>query len=227
MSAATAFESHELSRFLSQRRTTDSRAATMTGMGTRLGKWIITDDDYPRFLDLLHDYLFTNRGRPMAFVEQPRRGEPKPLLIDLDFKYSSDSGLVRVFNLEQIHEFCKILVEGLGVFFNIEEYAELRFFVTLRPAPYASSGQRKDGIHILCPDIGLCDEKQKVIRNWMISQSAIERCFSGTGYTNEPKDIYDESMVRKQGWIFYGESKPNIPPYSLSSVFTYSPEGGE
>jgi phage/plasmid-associated DNA primase len=199
----------------------------MTGMGQRLGKWIITDADYSRFLDLLHDYLFTKRGRPMAFVEQPRRGEPKPLLIDLDFKYSSDSGLVRVFTLEQIHEFCKLLVEGLGVFFSLEDYSELRFFVTLRPAPYASSGQRKDGIHIMCPDIGLADEKQRVIRNWMISQSAIERCFAGTGYTNEPTDIYDESMVRKQGWIFYGESKPNIPPYSLASVFTYSPEGGD
>lgn len=40
---------------------------------------------------------------------------------------------------------------------------------------------------------------------------------------NKPEDIYDESMVRKQGWIFYGESKPNIPPYALQGVFKYTP----
>lgn len=218
-----AFETHELARFLAQRQTSDSRAATMTGMGSKTGKWIISDDDYPRFLDLMHDYLFVKRGRPMAFVEQPRRGEPKPLLIDLDFKYSNQSGLVRTFTLDHIKSFCQMLVDGLRIFFSVQDYEELRFFVTLRPAPYASAGLRKDGIHILCPDMGLGEEKQRVIRNWMISQDCIGRCFADTAYTNEPTDIYDESMVRKQGWIFYGESKPNIPPYKLAAVFKYSP----
>jgi hypothetical protein len=196
-------------------------------MGQRIGKWIVTDADYPKFLDLMHDYLFVKRGRPMAFVEQPRRGEPKPLLIDLDFKYSAETSLVRAFTLEQIKSFCQLLVEGLNIFFGVQDYEEMRFFVTLRPAPYASGGARKDGIHILCPDIALSDEKQKVLRNWVLSQDGIAACFPETGYTNEPADIYDESMVRKQGWIFYGESKPNIPPYKLAAVFTYSGQNDE
>ena len=57
----------------------------------------------------------------------------------------------------------------------------------------------------------------------MLSQDAVGACFPGTGYVNKPEDIYDESMVRKQGWIFYGESKPNIPPYTLQGVFKYTP----
>ena len=118
-----------------------------------------------------------------------------------------------------------MLVNGLQIFFGVTEFESLRFFVTLRQGPYASGGSRKDGVHILCPDLALVDEKQKVLRNWMMSQDAIGRCFSGTGYVNEPKDIYDESMVRKQGWIFYGDSKPNIPPYLLAKVFKYTPEG--
>ena len=192
-------------------------------MGEKKGKWLISDDDYPRFLDLMHDYLFVKKGRTMAFVEQPRKGEPKPLLIDLDFQYPAGTGLVRTFTLEQIRSFCQMLVNGLHIFFGVTDFECLRFFVTLRPAPYSSGQVRKDGVHIMCPDIALADEKQKVIRNWMLSQGAIESCFPGTGYVNQPKDIYDESMVRKQGWIFYGESKPNIPPYTLASVFKYSP----
>jgi len=221
--ATHGFDSHELSRFLARRWATDPKTATMTGMGEKKGKWFITDADYPQFMDLMHDYLFVKKGRTMAFVEQPKKGEPKPLLIDLDFKYPPEASLVRTFTLEQIRSFCQQLVNGLQIFFGATEFEYLRFFVTLRPAPYSSGQARKDGIHILCPDIALADEKQKVIRNWMLSQDAVGSCFSGTGYVNKPEDIYDESMVRKQGWIFYGESKPNIPPYALQGVFKYTP----
>lgn len=223
MSHNHPYDSHELSHFIQNHRATDPKTASMTGMGEKKGKWLISDDDYPRFLDLMHDYLFVKKGRTMAFVEQPRKGEPKPLLIDLDFQYPAGTGLVRTFTLEQIRSFCQMLVNGLHIFFGVTDFECLRFFVTLRPAPYSSGQVRKDGVHIMCPDIALADEKQKVIRNWMLSQGAIESCFPGTGYVNQPKDIYDESMVRKQGWIFYGESKPNIPPYTLASVFKYSP----
>jgi phage/plasmid-associated DNA primase len=225
------FQKHELSRFLSQRVTSQGQAATMTGMGVQKGKWLISDADYPRFYELLNDYLFVKRGRPMGFVEQPRKGAPKPLLVDLDFKYSAETSLTRAFTLEQIRSFCQKMVDGLRIFFGVTDYELLRFFVTLRPAPYASAGVRKDGVHILCPDIALSDEKQKVLRNWMLSQNAIRACFEGTGFIDDeregPEQIYDESMVRKQGWIFYGESKPNIPPYSLAAVFAYRPEADE
>lgn len=219
------YDRHELSKFLATRHAapTEGRVATMTSMG-RGGKWIITDADYPKFFDLLNDYLFVRRGRAMAFVEQPRKGEPKPLLIDLDFKYSSEMRLAEhTFTHEQIRSFCQLMVNGLQIFFGVTDYEYLRFFVTLRPAPYNSGQVRKDGIHIMCPDITLSDEKQKVVRNWMLSQNAITTCFAGTGYTNDPSDIYDESMTRKQGWIFYGDSKPNIPPYELKVVFRYVP----
>jgi P4 family phage/plasmid primase-like protien len=219
------YDRHELSRFLATKLALQSegRVATMTSMG-RGGKWVIPDADYPKFLDLLNDYLFVKRGRAMAFVEQPRKGEPKPLLIDLDFKYPSEQSLVRTFTLEQIRSFCQKMVNGLQIFFGVAGYEYLRFFVTLRPQPYASGAQRKDGIHIMCPDIALSDEKQKVIRNWMLSQDAVASCFAETGFVNDPTDVYDESMTRKQGWIFYGESKPNIAPYELKAVFKYIPD---
>lgn len=224
--AGRTFETHELSRFLGRHYNSgDGKLTTMTSMGDTKGRWLLKDEDYPKFLDLMHDYLFVKKGRATAFVEQPRKGEPKPLLIDLDFKYSSDASLVRTFTLEQIRSFCQMLVNGLQIFFGVTEFESLRFFVTLRQGPYASGGSRKDGVHILCPDLALVDEKQKVLRNWMMSQHAVETCFSGTGYVNDPKDIYDESMTRKQGWIFYGDSKPNIPPYLLAKVFKYTPEG--
>jgi phage/plasmid-associated DNA primase len=230
MTTVSLYDRHELSRFLNERKANlgDGKIATMTNMDkNRGGKWVIPDTDYPKFLDLMNDYLFVKRGKTIAFVEQPRKGESKPLLIDLDFQYPSETSLVRTFTPEQIRSFCQLLVNGLQIFFGVTNYEFLRFFVTLRPGPYASGHVRKDGIHIMCPDITLLDEKQKVIRNWMLSQNAIANSFQGTGYNNKPSEIYDESMTRKQGWIFYGESKPNIPPYTLHHIFKYFPTSDE
>ena len=195
----------------------------MTGMGVTLGKWKIPDEKYPTFLDLLHDYLFVKRGTPQNFVEKPRKNEPKPLLIDLDFHYPEHQSLTRAFNLDMIENFIHRITEGLQYFFGLDQYDELRFFVTLRSGPYAAKGKRKDGVHILCPDIALANEKQAVLRKWILSQEAISTAFKDTGYTNADDVVYDESMTRQQGWIFYGESKPNIPPYTLVAVFNYKP----
>ena len=226
MSAAThttAFHEHELRKFLESKKTTDGSMATMTGMGTTTGRWHISDEDYPHFLDLLYDYLFVRRGRCMNFVEQPRKNEPKPLLLDLDFRFPEDMSVTRSFNLNMIEQFVHKIVEGIDFFFGVQEYSELRFFVTLRPAPYKEKNKLKDGIHIMCPDIALSNEKQAVIRRWMLSQDGVSQVFKETGYTNSDEDVYDESMTRKQGWIFYGESKPALPPYSLAAIFKYLP----
>lgn len=208
---------------MEQNKTHDSTATTMTGMGITLGKWKIPDELYPTFLDLLHDYLFVKHGRPQNFVEKPRKSEPKPLLIDLDFRYPDDRSLTRVFNLDMIEQFIHKITEALQFFFGLENYEEMRFFVTLRPSPYCEKGKRKDGVHILCPDIALTNEKQAVLRKWLLMQECISTCFKNTGYTNADDIVYDESMTRQQGWIFYGESKPNIPPYVLVAVFNYKP----
>lgn len=75
----------------------------------------------------------------------------------------------------------------------------------------------------MCPDISLLPEKQKVVRNWLLRENAVSTAFRPTGYENSDKEVYDESMVRKQGWFFYGESKPNIPAYQLTHVIHYNP----
>jgi P4 family phage/plasmid primase-like protien len=223
------YHKHPLRAFLDDRRGSSSRDAAVTGMGKELqGKWMISDDDYPKFLDLLHNYLFVLNARSLNLVEQPRINEAKPLLLDLDFRYSSDQAPVRTFTQDQIKNFCHEVIAGLNHFFDLDIYEDLRFFVTLRPAPYQDTAKkdapRKDGIHIECPDLSLSNEKQKVLRTWLLARNSVSQCFSGTGYTNSDEDVYDESMTRKQGWFFFGESKPNIPRYELQLVYTYTPE---
>jgi P4 family phage/plasmid primase-like protien len=194
-------------------------------MGVSKGRWLIPDAKYPEFLDLLHDHLFVQKSRPLNLVEQPRLDQPKPVLIDLDFKFPVDSTLTRRFGAKHIRSFVREVAEVMNSFLNIDNYQALRFFVSLRPQPYGEKKKYvKDGIHIQCPDISLTNEKQKVLRLLLLDNKAIEKAFEGVGYNNDVMDIYDESMVRKQGWFFFGESKPDIPPYKLESILSYSPE---
>ena len=201
----------------------DRRPASVTGMGEHAGKYYIPDEEYEQFLDITAKYLFEDRGRPMNLVEQPHPNGPKPLVIDLDFRYRKNRALDHPFEQSHIKAFVEKLTEGLGLFFNLTPYEELRYFVCLRPQAYESKGEIKDGIHIECPDIVLSFEKQGVLRRWMLGQDAINEAFKGTGFTNQVTDVYDESCTRKQGWFLYGESKPNIPAYDLKNVLAFSP----
>ena len=215
-----------LKQFLEERRIVgqaDKRHASITGMGSNAGKYHVPDNEYPEFLDIAYTYLFQEKGRPMNLVEQPSPTGPKPLLIDLDFRYRKDRALDHPFEISHIKVFVEKLVEGLNTFFDLSAYESLRFFICLRPQAYVSKGEIKDGIHIECPDIVLSFEKQGVLRRWMLGQDAVNDAFKETGFTNGMHDVYDESCTRKQGWFLYGESKPEIPAYDLKSVIVYNP----
>ena len=213
-----------LSKFLDEHRMSsgDKRPATITGM--KGGKYFVSDDEYPLFLDLAFQYLFKDKSRPLNLIEQPTPTGPKPLLIDLDFRYRKDRSLDHPFELSHIDVFLEKIAEGLTTFFDLKSYEKLRFFICLRPQAYENKGEIKDGVHIECPDLILSFEKQAVLRKWMLNQDAVAEAFKNTGFTNPVKDIYDESCTRKQGWFLYGESKENIPAYDLKAIRVYEPE---
>ncbi len=220
--------------YVDARRVIDKGVCSFTGMGTVKGKFMIKDEDYPEFLDLLHEYLFVQQRRPLNLVEQRRCDLYSPILIDLDFKYPAERAIQRQFELSHIHEFIRAYVENITYFYDLSDYEKpLRFFISLRPAPYedkknnVSQRSIKDGVHIQCPDLILHSEHQQVLRHKSIELCQLSEAFRNTGYINSEKDIYDEAIVKKNGWFFYGESKPDIPAYSLASVFVYDILNGE
>jgi len=212
--------------FLDSRRTSDKSDVSFTGMGSMRGKFMVKDPDYPEFLDKLHEYLFEQKKRPLNLVEQRRTDLLTPILIDLDFKYPQDHNLDRSFDISHIYKFIESYVESINHFYNLDNYKPLRFFVTLRPGPYEDKKNTlnrsvKDGIHIQCPDLVLYSEHQQVLRHRSVENFNITNAFKDTGYINSEKDVFDEAIVKKNGWFFYGESKPDITAYKLIAVYTY------
>jgi P4 family phage/plasmid primase-like protien len=224
MTSLDKYYKHPLCQFLNERSCPKGKEATVTGMGELTGRWHVPDPEYSHFMDLLNDYLFVQQNRPLGFVEQPRINASKPLLIDLDFHYKKNQALVRRFTEENLRDFCAKVAEAYTHFFDMSVYESLRFFVTLRPEPYDSKDKIKDGIHILCPDAPLTNDKWNVIRRYLLENNVIKEIFGHTGYTNKDEDVFDPSMGRKQGWMFYGASKPTISAYKLTHVLGYTPD---
>lgn len=227
--ATLTYSENPLMSFLRSHDTTkDKSHCSVTGMGHIKGKWVVSDEDYPQFLDILHNYLFIQKQRPNNLVEQRNQDGYAPILIDLDFKYPNESAIQRQFSMINIATFIEIYVAALSKYFNLSIFESLRFFITLRPSPYEDKKNSiirslKDGVHIECPDLVLHSEYQQVIRHIVLESDIISRSFRDTNYINSPKDIFDESVVKKQGWFFFGESKPDVPAYSLASTYIYHP----
>jgi P4 family phage/plasmid primase-like protien len=223
---------HALSAFLHSCEAGRGEPCSVTGMGTVKGRWMVKDEDYPEFLDLIHDYLFVKGLRPNNLVEQRRLDGLSPLLIDLDFKYDPSSAIHRRFNQSNIRAFIRQYVQILEEFYDLSLLKKpLRFFISLRPSPYEERKKEgksiKDGVHIHCPDLVLPMEHQIIIRLRMLNLDAVKNAFEGTGYINDEKLIYDEAVAKKAGWFLYGESKPDIPAYTVASIYSYNPELSE
>jgi P4 family phage/plasmid primase-like protien len=232
--AVDPYLSSALRSFVEDRRVTDkshSAEWSMTGMGEKKGKWYICDEDYPKFLDLMHTYLFIKSYRPNNFVEQRKADGITPLLIDLDFRYPAERSLQRSFSTEHIHIFIQDVLSVLKDCFDVKDRPFLRFFVTLRPQPYndPKPGKKeiKDGVHIVCPDFSITPDHHALVRWLLLQRDAVQKSFEGTGYINKDDDVYDKSLTKTNGWLFYGESKPSIPPYLLTHVFKYNTKSGK
>lgn len=201
--------------------------ASVTGMGTIKGSWHVKDADYSTFLDILHDHLFIQNRRPLNLVEQRRPDKVMPGLLDLDFKYALEGSIRRRFTKSHVRAFIRAYIDQLNTFFDLSSHGPIQFFETLRPTPYESKKDKaiKDGIHIQY-DLALPVEHQLAIRHKLMELETIRACF-GKDYINAEKDIYDEVSIRNGSWFFYGESKPDIPAYSLSNVYSWDPATGE
>ena len=234
MKHAESFLDGSVGSFLKSREVGRGKACSVTGMGLTTGRWMVTDEDYPDFMNLLHEYLFINGRRPNNLVEQRRPDGISPLLVDLDFKYDPGAAIQRRFTQAHIRNFIRQYVQVLDEFYDLSSYTgpkALRFFISLRPAPYEDKKKEsrsiKDGVHIQCPDLMLSMEHQQIIRLRMLNLGAVSKSFEGTSYINSDSLIYDEAVAKKAGWFFYGESKPDIPAYTVTSIYTYLTEEGE
>jgi hypothetical protein len=208
-----------LRTFLNARRAAKGKPFNVTGMNKDddIGIYNITDEDYPEFLRLHHDHVFVH-SQPSSLLE--RHTVYSPILIDLDFRYTGSSNTNREFEKKHIRQFVHSYAQAFCKFIDYNQ--SLRFFVELKLSPTIEKNVKKDGIHIICPDITVDYNILLTLRKYLLDE-AVLKCFPA--FTNTEDDCFDEAVIQRNNWFLHGATKPEKEQYNVVYCFIADPDG--
>lgn len=187
-----------------------------TNMAAPFGKFNIPQDQLSKFVDV---YIKTlKQGIVPVLTEKP--GVAGPIVVDLDFKFSSESE-ERRYTLDTI---VKVVAEYFNV---IKQYIELndqnsKCYVTERDQPYVETKKNgtsivKDGIHMIFPFIRCFAAVKHLAREHVIATCG--KLFLDLGITNGPEDVVDRAVIESNNWFVYCSAKPGRQAYRVTHVF--------
>lgn len=112
---------------------------------------------------------------------------------------------------KEVKEVCENTLENkdneiLGEDIEEKEYVTIKYI--------------KDGIHIAFPYIISEPTVQHLIRENVIKRAQQDEIFTDIElkHYNYP-EIFDKSIIDKNGWFMYGATKPELTPYNLTNVY--------
>ena len=211
---------HKLQCFLESRRCqtgSDVPASHTTFNG---GKFYIQDHDLDQFYFLYNAVLRKNQSK-LHFVEQHRHSYC-PIIMDFDFKQDS---LERRYTKTHITSFLKKLYVLLDEYIVIPPTPVEVFIMEKPPRPHPKQDNvYKDGIHLFIPSIVTHPRFQLFIRERLMDdlKNILEPC----GFLNKIEEIYDKSVLHKNGWIMYGSNKTNEDnKWTVTQMYMFDKDG--
>ena len=204
-----------LHRLLQDYQASKGEPFNFTYMAKPFGSFMVPEDKYEAFYKAYTDTL--NAGVVPPLTE--KQGLAGPLLVDLDFKFSSDVKQRR-YTVDLVDTVVKTYFDILGEYIHLNEDNN-KCYVFERADPYLEDKPGKiaifkDGIHLVFPFIK-CFEQLK----WMARDYAIKQCkslFEKLGTINSVDDIVDRAVISQNNWFVYLSSKPGRKPYKLTKV---------
>ena len=196
---------HKLIQYLKKHRfkKTKGMRETHTSMGYPKGSFYIDEKEYKEFIQIYNDYVFT-QGNKCYLIE--RHTQYCPILIDIDFRFNKKI-INRQFTFDHIKMFIGIVQKYIKEIFVSPSNDQLKaFYFKKGDAPYLYRGKSKDGVHIMFPYCITDQESQFYLRDKALTE--IEKIFEDVPYINDKADLYDASVIKRNGWIMYGSGKP-------------------
>jgi len=220
-----------LSKYDTKNMKKDEIITTHTSFGTTCKKaYSIPDDKQEELFKLLYKAIFENNEQ-ITLVERPKVSFSedntkiiiKPLVIDIDFKFSLEFNK-RMYNLNHVKLIIELYNNAIRKYVkNLPQNKSIAAYLFERDKPYKNTGVFKDGLHIVYPEIITDTKIQFLIRNHVISN--FNNVLNNKDYgeipvtNNNVEDIVDKSVIEANGWFIYGCTKPNIDPYKLTHIF--------
>lgn len=187
-----------LQEFLRDHKVTKDDDFTHTSLSNPSGSFYIPNNEYDAFIDAYIESI--NEGYRPSITEKHKT--ISPILIDLDFRQTSSE---RQYTSDFIINFINTL---LSIVVEYVDQPSMTCYILEKAKPRESSvsGEYKDGIHIVIPDVITVPCIQYEIRKRIITDYPTSVCFDGVH--NQVSDIYDEAVIERNNWFMYGSMKP-------------------
>lgn len=187
---------------------------SMPGSAFSAGSFHISGDDMNKFFELYNKHVFEEH-KQCHLIE--RHADYGPIVIDLDFRYN-DKLIERQHTDEHIKKFLEILYKEICNYFVFKKKDdELVAFIFQRDAPYQDKSDMKDGVHIMFPFIVSEPNVQYLIRSKVIKR--LDEAFGDLPLKNSYVDVYDRTVIYRNGWFMHGSTKPNRGAYNLHQIY--------
>ena len=186
---------------------------THTTTGAFEGSYSIPEGYY----DSLYKTLLKSLGKHknIGIIERPPANKIKQFMIDLDLHYEKETDI----DYEIIGDFCLLIINCIFKYTNyFENNNKLQFYIQSRNTGYFSKGIFKNGVHIIIPNFICNIDIQYLIRKIILEENNLQELFRTINNSN---DIFDESVIEKNGFYLYGTGKPELGPYKNDVIFEY------
>lgn len=196
--------------------------STHTSMGiikNKRGNFYIPIEFNDEFMYRYREIVVTHQI-PLYMTERPL-DKNSILKFDFDFLYNveiTEEPIKRLYDIDIIKKIVEITNQCLKEYVQCNK-KQLECYVTQRTNPYIKNGNIKDGLHIMYPFIFLPYEFHHYIRYKLIEKLNEYNIYDKIPLKNELKDIVDEAVIERNGWLMYGSTKENVEPYKLTYTF--------
>ncbi|CAH6421833.1 D5 DNA Primase [uncultured virus] len=210
----------EFEKFLNEHKKTETdEICTHTSFGHPWGSFYINDDDLDKFYEL---YIKILGKTNLHIVERPKT--VGPLLIDIDLKFN-DEFKERQYTIDDIKYVIKNTIVLLGKYYKLTKRMARSFvFEKNKPTYIEKNKTYKDGFHIVFPFMPISKSMRYLIITELTDLVENKNGFEHLSYCNDIKDVFDISIISRNGWFLYGSKKPENQMYVLTNVFAYNLE---
>jgi P4 family phage/plasmid primase-like protien len=216
----------ELVEYLEKRRVKKKGGIfTHLGMGgVTKGKYLVEENDVGTFMDKYANALDSEEHKQICLIEKHKPSGPVVIDLDVAYNLTATEGVsTRVFGDEFISQFVGIVSNVLCHLIELHGDSP-RIYVLRKPsAPVKDTvtGRYKDGLHIVVPQIITEPKVQHLMRTHALPQ--LQRLVDATSDSvqiiSQLNDIYDESVIQRNGWMMHGSCKPGKEAYKLYQLW--------
>ena len=193
--------------------TNDKNVISQGSIQCKAGKWLIPDDKYDDFLKNINGEIVKNAKRQMHFLESPNpRNNMVKIDIDLRFKATDEelktrTNIKRRYDDKFIEVVTNCIAENITDIIDVNESYNIYIQEKIEPR-ITNENTIKDGIHIIIPDIVMCNSALHTLRGKIIENKELKKLIKDIGNTSSISDVIDKCIIDTNAWYVYGCGKP-------------------